>query len=427
MDKLLFRRILITAISILAVIYVAYLLISTNFKIYPTENVVQATVTDKIYTNGFIIRDETIINNNTSGVLSFSVSDSEEVSVGGEIAKVYSNESDAAAQSKANALEVQLNNLQSLQNNNTTRNIGIDTINNNINNNIVNLLSGLNNRDMFTVDKNLNNLVYSVNQRQLFTGKIKNFDSEIAELQTQINTLRDSSGKSIDSIKTTKAGYFSSHCDGYENAVEYSNIDKLKLEDLNKLNKHNITENAAGKIVSSLNWYVACEVTADAATTLSLWEGPATVLFSDASTESIPAAIKRIHQESRDSNALLILECNYMDSDLIESRQEPVEIGLGTYTGLRISKRAIHDDYVEKTIYDNSDNPKIEKKKVQGVYVLHGSEVQFKQIAIIYADDDYVLCNPDPEEGILFNGVTVSLYDQVILEGDDLYDGKVIK
>ena len=59
--------------------------------------------------------------------------------------------------------------------------------------------------------------------------------------------------------------------------------------------------------------------------------------------------------------------------------------------------------------------------------MLHGSEVQFKQIAIIYADDDYVLCNPDPEEGVLFNGVTVSLYDQVILEGDDLYDGKVIK
>jgi ABC-type uncharacterized transport system permease subunit len=33
MDKLLFRRILMIALSVLAVVYAAYLLISTNFKI----------------------------------------------------------------------------------------------------------------------------------------------------------------------------------------------------------------------------------------------------------------------------------------------------------------------------------------------------------------------------------------------------------
>ena len=72
MDKLLFRRILMIALSVLAVVYAAYLLISTNFKMYPTENAVQTTVTDKIYSNGFIIRDENMIQNNTSGVLSYT-------------------------------------------------------------------------------------------------------------------------------------------------------------------------------------------------------------------------------------------------------------------------------------------------------------------------------------------------------------------
>ena len=60
------------ALSVLAVVYAAYLLISTNFKMYPTENAVQTTVTDKIYSNGFIIRDENMIQNNTSGVLSYT-------------------------------------------------------------------------------------------------------------------------------------------------------------------------------------------------------------------------------------------------------------------------------------------------------------------------------------------------------------------
>ena len=66
------------------------------------------------------------------------------------------------------------------------------------------------------------------------------------------------------------------------------------------------------------------------------------------------------------------------------------------------------------------------KEKVQGVYVLYGSEVQFKQVSILYADEDYVICDTEPPEGILFNGETISLYDKVIVKGDDLYDGKVI-
>ena len=99
---------------------------------------------------------------------------------------------------------------------------------------------------------------------------------------------------------------------------------------------------------------------------------------------------------------------------------------MGTYTGLRVSKRAVHDDYVTKTTYDDNGKAHKEKKKVQGIYVLYGSEVQFKQISILYADEDYVICDTEPDPSLLFNGETVSLYDKVIVKGDDLYDGKVI-
>ena len=116
-----------------------------------------------------------------------------------------------------------------------------------------------------------------------------------------------------------------------------------------------------------------------------------------------------------------------MNDSLIDARIEPVEIGLGTYKGLQVSKRAIHDDYVEKTVYDDNGNVRTEKKKVQGVYTLYGSKVQFKQISILFADNDYVICDQNPAEELLFNGETIKLYDQIIIEGDDLYDGKVIE
>lgn len=192
---------------------------------------------------------------------------------------------------------------------------------------------------MSDIDDVTNDLLYSINQRQIYTGKITNFNDRISELQSEITTLESKAGKSTGAITTEKAGYFLSHCDGYENALDYNNLDRLTVSDLENVKQTKVSDNVAGKVVSGLKWYVACKVTADEATRLSLWDGSATVLFSDASSESIPAVIKRIYQKTKNSDALLILECDYMNPDLAQARQEPIEIGLGTYTGLRISKK----------------------------------------------------------------------------------------
>lgn len=426
MDKLLFKRLLIAVLTLLAVVYVVYLLVSSNFDMYPTENAVKVTVTDTIHSNGFIIRDETVVENTSNGVLSYSLSDGEAVKSGGDIAKVYSNDSDAAAQSKADILEEKVNSLKNIQNINAGNTTGIDTINNDINNKIVSLYNLINNNDITKVGSNINDLITSINQQKLFTGEINNFDAEIAELESQIATLRNSSGTSIGTITAPKAGYFSAHCDGYENSIKFSDIDKIKLEDLNDLKSTDISSTAAGKVVNDVEWYIACKVSADEATELNLWDGEASVLFSNASSETIPASIERVYQETKDSDGLLILKCNYMDSELIDTRNEPVEIGLGTYTGLRISKKAIHDDIVTKTTTDENGNKHTEEKKVQGVYVLYGSEMNFKEISILYSEDDYVICDMNPDSDVLFNGETISMYDKVIVEGEGMYDGKVI-
>lgn len=426
MDKLLFKRILVAALTILALIYVTYLLISSNFDMYPTENAVQATVTDGISTSGYIIREETIINNNTQGVLSYTIGNSAAVEANSVIAKVFSNEDDAIANSKADELEARIKTLQDSQNSSLAGAVSVDVINNNIKSNLIDYLYDVNCYDIDAAKINADKLLASVNQRQLLTGKISNFNSQISALQTEVSNLRSSSGKSIGTLKTPKAGYFTEFCDGYENAFPYSKIGEMTLDDLKNIKSSSVDENVAGKVISNVNWFVACEVTSDEAAALSIYDGDITVHFSEASTDAIPATLYRISR-SGDGNALVILECDYMDSGLLEARQEPLEIGMGSYSGLRVSKRAIHDDYVTKTTYDENDKPHKEKKKVQGVYVLYGSEIQFKQISILYADRDYVICDPHPADTVLFNGETISLYDKIIVKGDDLYDGKVIK
>lgn len=89
MDKLLFRRILVAGLTALAIIYVVYLLLSANFNVIPTENAEQVTVTDKIYSNGYIIRDETYAKNTSGGVVSYNVDDGDEVKKGGSVASIF--------------------------------------------------------------------------------------------------------------------------------------------------------------------------------------------------------------------------------------------------------------------------------------------------------------------------------------------------
>ena len=425
MDKLLLRRILIAALTVLALVYVAYLLISANFEMYPTENAVKATVTNKISANGFIIRDETILTNDTSGVLSYQCLNGEAVNAGGEVAKIFSDEKDAVAQSNADRLESKKNSLEALQRNTVLGTMSLDIINNNIKSKLIGYLENVNNNSVSSVKNDADSLVSSISQRQIYTGKIKNFNSEIEELGAQASQLRSSAGDSIGSVITPVAGYFTEFCDGYETSVDYGSVENMTLDDLHSVKKKSVPSNAAGKVVSNVTWYVACEVSSDEAASLTVWDSSVTVLLKEASTEAIPAEIYKIQQEG-DDRALVILSCDYMNNGFLEARSEPIEIGMGTYTGLRVSRRAIHDDYVTKVTYDENDNAHKEQKKVQGVYVLYGSEVQFKQISILHADEDYVICDTNPEEGVLFNGKTVSLYDKVIIKGDDLYDGKVI-
>lgn len=66
------------------------------------------------------------------------------------------------------------------------------------------------------------------------------------------------------------------------------------------------------------------------------------------------------------------------------------------------------------------------KRRSAGVYVRFGSELTFKEIVPLYSDNSFVICDPDPDDEALFSGDTIQLYDEVVVEGTDLYDGKII-
>ena len=60
--------------------------------------------------------------------------------------------------------------------------------------------------------------------------------------------------------------------------------------------------------------------------------------------------------------------------------------------------------------------------------MLHGTEIRFRQIIPLFSTSSYVICKQYPDESDdLMTDETVQMYDEVVIEGTDLYDGKVVK
>lgn len=432
MDKLLFKRIIIAILSVLIIAYIAYLIVSSNItKAVDVEDAVYNVVSDVINTEGYIIRKENYINDTGSGVLSFNVNDGENISVGQPIADIYNNENDAVLRQQIKNIDSQISSLRMLSETYYKDSVSLETVNSQIETNLFQILDDVN-RGNYSDAKSCNhNLLLSICERQMITGNVKDFSDKITQLKKIKTDLESQCSESSGTLTSDDAGYFVSHPDGYEKTFDYDNVKKLTLDDLNKAKKSKVSDSVVGKIVVDPDWYIACKVKADDTVSLAKLQNLGVTVYvrmPSVTTEKIPVSIYSINQKSRQDDGVLVLRCDYMSNYLANARHEKVEITTVNYEGLKVPKRAIHEDYVERTVKNEKTGKKItERKRVQGVYVLHGSELRFKQIDISYSGSDFVLCDPSTENKTLFNGTTIELYDQVVIKGDDLYDGKIIR
>ena len=79
-----------------------------------------------------------------------------------------------------------------------------------------------------------------------------------------------------------------------------------------------------------------------------------------------------------------------------------MRIELGTYRGLKIPYKALRF-----------------QDGLQGVYVVASGIVEFKKVDIIYDDVTFFLSSIDSN-----NTDLVQMYDDIVTEGTDLYEGK---
>ena len=425
------KRIIIGAAIVLALVAVIFLFVTTNFlgsNMLVVETAYRATAYDVVKSTAIAVREEEYIKSSAGGVLVYDVNDGDKVIAGGTIATVYNNESDVVNMKRISELDERISYLETLNTSSRAAGVGLDSVNGQLNEQLVTLLGSVKSRSFDYISDVEEELMTSIYRKQLITGEQRRFDEKITELKAERSELAASTGSPAGTVTTVSSGYFVSSVDGYENCADVNSLDALYYSDYQKIKPADIDPSAfIGKIIKGVNWYLVCPVTADEATNISHNSESVSVRMPYALSEEIPAKVVCVNDLKDEDKAIVILKCNYMNEALSRIRKEPIEIVVGSYEGLKISKSAIHDAELTRTVKDENGTEKTETKTVQGVYVEYGNELRFRQIVIEYSGDDFVICQEVPDSSLLFKGSTVTLYDRVITEGGDLYDGKLIK
>lgn len=396
-------NVLIISVIVLIVLFVVIQFYKVTHIELKTQTATISTVYDKVSSEALFIRDESVVEKSPSGVTVACFQDGDKINVNGNVAMQFSSSKAAANYSKYAELTKQIKYYQTLEAQTVGQSADLETINEDIEQKVINYADGLAKNRIGDTAEDLDSVLV---RRQLIIGEDVNLLSIIENLRDQRNNYQSYS-KPDRYIKTDKSGVFSSYTDGYENLIDYSKAEETTIDGfksaLKTVDKAQNVSNNIGKLVTSYTWYVQTLVSADTVKNLENGDYVNIVLKDDTSKSFKAEIVNGAEIALGQKETLLVLKLNEMDADIAKLRKAEIEIRRNNYEGIKVPSEALH-------VLDGK----------KGVYVLIASQVKFREVNVIYSDDDYVLAEYDES-----NEKSIHLYDKIITQGKDLKDGKV--
>lgn len=396
-------NVLIISVIVLIVLFVVIQFYKVTHIELKTQTATISTVYDKVSSEALFIRDESVVEKSPSGVTVACFQDGDKINVKGNVAMQFSSSKAAANYSKYAELTKQIKYYQTLEAQTVGQSADLETINEDIEQKVINYADGLAKNQIGDTAEDLDSVLV---RRQLIIGEDVNLLSIIENLRDQRNNYQSYS-KPDRYIKTDKSGVFSSYTDGYENLIDYSKAEETTIDGfksaLKAVDKAQNVSNNIGKLVTSYTWYIQTLVSADTVKNLENGDYVNIVLKDDTSKSFKAEIVNGAEIALGQKETLLVLKLNEMDADIAKLRKAEIEIRRNTYEGIKVPSEALH-------VLDGK----------KGVYVLIASQVKFREVNVIYSDDDYVLAEYDES-----NEKSIHLYDKIITQGKDLKDGKV--
>lgn len=354
---------------------------------------------------GVYMRDETPIYDSGSGVLSYECENGSKVGKSTVIARRYKSESDVTYRREIEKIRSKIDILVSAEKLVGTDSSQMDAITAQINESHSALISGILNGDFDAADREKDSLLEAMCKREISLNESEGYEAHKQELNNEINRLSALlHGEAVD-VEAGGAGYFVSEIDGYESEFGFSDVSvmtKEKIEEIIKTPKKGNSRNAVGKLISDYRWRVAAVVNTEKL--FGIYEGSTVTLRVGSSSQLLKAEVVSM-KPCGENEAVYVFECDRLNSDVASGRTAMFKIVVNSYGGLRVPRKAL----------------RVNEDGEQGVYILRGQSLVFKLVNVVYWGEDYVICTQEAGDKYLV------MYDEIVTEGKDLYDGKVVR
>lgn len=398
-------RILAAVLIIALLFYFGFQVYRSVFDAVSTELATMHSVYESIETKGLVFRTETIIPAVNSGHVFYTVENGTRVSKGGVIASVYNSPDDGLLEQQMADIDQQIEALQALAAGNATEHLSLDLVETQLDSTVNDLVRDVADGVFDSGTEYRSSLISLLSKKQIITGTAVDFSGTISALQAEKTALRERYSSAIASVKAPVAGYFADRTDGYESVLADVDLSALSVEQLQGYLDMDITPSdiGSGKIVGGYEWYMACIVSDAHYNSLAVGSS-LSLRMSFVTDDEIPVTVTACKKDNV-GNMAVVFRCAYMSEALSTIRDETVEIQMVRHTGLKVPKRAIV----------------INEEMEAGVYIRSGNVVSFRKIDQLYSEPaDYVICAETTQSGYL------KLYDDIIVEGRGLYEGKII-
>ena len=370
-----------------------------------TEPAVLYSVEDYLQSTGVYVRQERTVSYSGSGVISYIYSDGEKLARNSVIAQVYASQNDLAVQHEIDELGEQISVLEDAEKLVGSDNSQLEAFSNQLYENHTKMMQYILDGNYSSAAAMKSGYLNLQSKRQIVNGTTTDYSAKISELKSEIVSLSSHISSRPTDLSLQETGYFVSTTDGYENLLTYDAIDDLTEDRINEIIKNPNIETGStviGKIVSDYKWQMVCIVPPDR--TLGIYEGGELNVRIGNEVSVTKATVEKL-QDFPSGNRMLVLSFDVFNEALVKNRTAQIKIMFDEYSGIRIPSTAVH--------FDEEDN--------MGVFVKLGVTVYFVYIDMIRTEGDYILAKDTTGmEGYL------SLYDSVIVEGTDLYDGKIV-
>lgn len=377
------------------------------FRSVPTESASRGVATESYNVTGVVFRDEEMLYGyGREGMIDYIVDNGEKLARGATVAQYYPSQEDIDNRQKAAALEAELASytdvLASAQVGSTDARMNDLSLDRNIQ-----LIMNYNKKGDYRSSSSMKNEIRMlINRKRYIAGEALSFDSEIDEIAAKLSEIGVSESRVLSEIYAPIGGYFSRTFDGYEErlntyTMEYYDVPAIK--DLMASQPDDLTMYGIGKVVASFEFYYVA--LADKSIADNFQKGQSVqIRFKGSEDMLYPATVSEMIGPY-DNTYVVRFKSNYTSNAMNLERMPEAEIITAQYSGIRVPKSAVR-------MIDGKE----------GVFVLVGSIARFREIQTQYLEGDYYIVREDNT-----SNNALLLGDQIIVQGTDIYEGKVMR